>query len=36
MAGADPDINQLGRSVFLWTAGGALAFAAIAYVLVTW
>jgi len=34
MAGADPDINVVGRKVFMWTVLSALAFALSAYLLI--
>jgi hypothetical protein len=34
MASHDPDINVVGRKVFLLTVGSALAFAAAAYLLI--
>ncbi len=35
MANIDPDINRVGRSVFLWTIASAVAFAVAAYLLVS-
>lgn len=35
MAYNDPDPNVIGRTMFLWTVGGAIAFALVAYVLVS-
>ena len=35
MASADPDINRVGRTIFLWTAASALLFALAAYMLVS-
>ena len=34
MAGGDPDINVVGRMVFLWTVGAAAAFALSAYLVI--